>query len=479
MNIKNILQRAEALYQQSNFVESIELCQKLIAKKPKLVQPRQILAVNYLGLNQLEQAVNEFELALELSPNDAHLLCNLGHLYLTRLNFEQAVPYLKRAIVQDHKLAAAYGNLAICQQELGDLKAAEENYRKAILRDGKSAEYHMNLGSLHMELGNFELALNMLMKALELDPSFGEVYFRLFSVMLYMHRYQDALEVADIGLVSKQLSNIQMCELFVGKATLFWLFDNVEEAQQAVQLSEGIYTDNSNYSNIRNLTVFHIYLKQLVNFRLAHPDFYQHETEQQIYFVSESHGFAPSGARVTYKQQEYAIKSLFVRGTKVFHLTSEKSNKFKESLRRLLLGLAPQSKIVLGFGEIDCRNNEGIFQHVRKSDANYQEVIELMVGSYLTFLQTENHSVNHRLFIYGVPAPHPDAVKQLDEQEQQLFINVIGYFNSSLARACQKYEMTFLDVHGLTSDNGVSNMQYHIDGFHLKPSTIIELFAEL
>jgi hypothetical protein len=92
--------------------------------------------------------------------------------------------------------------------------------------------------------------------------------------MMHLHRYQDALEIADMGLLSNALSDIDLCELLVGKAILFWLFDNVLEAEQALRLSVGVYSDQSNYRYMKNLKVFHRYLKQLVQFRLNTSGFY-------------------------------------------------------------------------------------------------------------------------------------------------------------------------------------------------------------
>ena len=81
------------------------------------------------------------------------------------------------------------------------------------------------------------------------------------------------MEGAELGLLSNRLLDIELCELLVGKVTLFWLFDNVEEVAHAVDLSQGNYSDKSNYATIKKLTTFHCYLKKLVEYRLNNPKY--------------------------------------------------------------------------------------------------------------------------------------------------------------------------------------------------------------
>lgn len=478
MNIENILNKAEVYYQDSAFSKAIELCNKVLLKKPKLVQARQILALCYQGINDISRAEKEFELALLTAPNNPNILNNFGQLYINSKNFKTASLYFKKAIRADSTFAAAYNNLSICQQQFRDFQEAEESIKKAILYDGTCADFYLNLGTLLTETGDFESSLSALMKSLELDPSQGNIYYHISSLMMYMHRYQDALEVSDIGIVSSYLSDIQLCELLVTKAILFWLFDNIEEAAQAIQLSRGIYSDRSNYSNIQSLTIFHQYLDKLVQFKVQNCSLYSvDENVKPIYFVSESHGFAPAGMKINHRDQEYVINSLFVRGAKVFHFGEERHNKFKESVLRLFRGLTPQSKVVLGFGEIDCRNNEGIFKYCVRYDKNYKEIIDDMVTKYLSFIFEHSQNNSLEIYIYGVPAPHINNLSILNEQEASSFKEIIRYFNAAMKVSCKHYNFEFLDVYELTNNNGISNMKYHIDNFHLTPYVTPLLFG--
>jgi len=481
MGIGSSLSRAKVFYTTNQFLEAIEVCQKLLIKKPKLFAARRLLALSYQGVNNVEQAFVELEKALLLKPNDPEILRNFGNLYLIQSKLVLAKKFFLKAISLDSTMAVTYSNLAFCQQQLGELELAEKNYKKAILLGDKTANLYLNLGAVYTQLGNFNSAASALVKSQELDPKQSTVYFHIYTLMMYLHRYQDALEIADMGILSHALKDIELCELLVGKAILFWLFDNTAEAEQALRLSEGIYSDESNYPNIKNLKVFHGYLKGLVQFRLSNPDFYQNENQDknQIYFISESHGFSPCGATIEYQNVDYQVRSLFILGAKIFHLINEHPNKYKASLMHLVEGLPHKSKVVMGFGEIDCRTNEGIFQYCLKTDQDFHVVIDKMVNKYLAMLQALTQPNELELIVYGVPAPHPLNLCELAIAEQNTFKALIAYLNNCLAKGCQKLGVTFLDVYKLTNQYGVSNLIYHHDEIHVRPETIKSLFNNL
>jgi Tfp pilus assembly protein PilF len=483
MSIESNLNRVKILYKNQQFIESIEICRRLLKKKPKLFVARRILALSYQAINNVEQATIELEKTLLLKPKDAETLRNLGNIYLGQSQLDIANRYFVKAISSDPTMAVAYSNLATCLQRTGETALAEKNYKKAILLGDKTANVYLNLGALHTERGDFDSAANLLVKSMELDPSQSSVYFYTYALMMHLHRYQDALEIADIGLLSNVLSDIELCELLVGKAILFWLFDNVLEAEQALLLSEGVYSDQSNYRNIKNLKVFHRYLKQLVQFRLTTPDFYQNQNQKQnqnkIYFISESHGFSPCGATIEYQGGAYQVRSLFMLGAKIFHLINEQQNKHKASLVHLLEGLPNKSKVVLGFGEIDCRHNEGIFMHCLKTGQDFNHVINEMVEQYLAMLQQLVQPNELELIIYGVPAPHPFNFSGLELALQEQFKAVIAYLNDCLRNRCQQLDIAFLDVYKITNHDGVSNLIYHIDEIHVKPEAIKILFNNI
>jgi len=479
MGIRGKLDRASIFYKQQDFDAATVILEKILEKKPNLFDAQQLLALTLHGQQKLEAAILIFKKMIERNPSHAASFNNLANVYNDLGQVQLAERHYLTALGIDGNYADAYNNLANVQLKVGKKIEAEKNYRKAIFTDMEKAEYYLNLGVLLGEQGKFEEALECHLKVLELDVSQSSVYFHIFNNFMFLHRYQDALEFADIGLVSNQLDDFQLCELLIGKAILFWLFDNDEEGQQAINLSEQIHTITAERLNLKNHRVFHTFIKELLTYRLQNKLEYKTSKQQPIYFLSESHGFAVNGMTVEHENNEHTVKSLFITGAKIFHFIQDAEHKCKASLNILLNGIPKGSCAVLGFGEIDCRLNEGIFHYCNKYNKDYQQIINAMVVKYIRLLKAASKENDLNIIVYGVPAPHPIVLNGIVEEEQETFKQLVAYFNQQLTEVCHDNNIPFLDVYGLTNIDGVSNLKYHCDAFHVKPSTVPALFNEL
>jgi Tfp pilus assembly protein PilF len=472
-----MLIEAEKSFLAGDFTRAIAYCDNILESSPKNIKAIRLRAFCYQNENNIMLAKQEFKKLLKHEPKNSDLLNILGNLSLVESDYNSAKKYFIKSIEISPDFSLAYNNLAICHQYLGDFPLAQRNYEKAISLNSNPADFYQNLGTLHMELGEFALAEQYLFTSLEKDPKQSQLYIHVFNLFMYQHRYKDALEVADLAIVSGNLSDMLLCELLIGKAILFWLFDNTEEACQAIKLSESINADTASYPNLRNLRIFHRYLTLLIDFKHNNIDLYKVDTCKKIYFISESHGLSPAGTHVEHNNEHYKIQSLFVQGAKVFHIGKQTNNKYKESLIKLLKELPLNSKVILGFGEIDCRSNEGVIHYCLKTGKDYKTVIDNIIDNYIDIIKLESKAYNHEVFFYGVPAPHSGIVNQLaNEKERVLFISIIQYFNERMKLKCQKNQLAFLDAYSITNNKGVSNMKYNIDLTHMKPHFVAGLF---
>ena len=137
------------------------------------------------------------------------------------------------------------------------------------------------------------------------------------------------------------------------KRYLFWLFYNPEEGELAISLSESVYQYQDHSANMANVVVFHRYLKTLFKLRKQQPSLYalpEHVLTastsepiavQEMYFVAESHGFAPNN---TVALNIKASLTKYVRylcsALKFYILLAEQDNKYQMSLATLFLWLS-------------------------------------------------------------------------------------------------------------------------------------------
>ena len=488
MNIKNSFGKAQVLFRQGEFEESSSLCKKILSKKPKFSDVIHLLALNYKAMNQPELAIKEFKKAIAINNKIAAYFNNLANVYLEKKSFTEASYFLEKSLALDPYLPQANHNLSACLFKQKNFERAEFFCKKAIQHDSINPEYYLSLGTIYYEQGLFDNASQAFLSSLErhgkgkTGNSTPKAYIEMFNLQVSRHCYQDAIEIADIGISSQQLTDQELCTLLIGKAIIYLLFHYLEEARQAIELSQKIYQFAEESKELTNMAVFHRYIATLLDLRNENTQahlYSKSQAQKNMYFISESHGFAPNGTLINYKNEQYKIKSLFIMGTKIIHLITQDDNKFHISLSSLLETLEPESKVIIAFGEIDCRLDQGIYAHSLKYSKDYNDVIEDMLPQYISLLNNIATSLNIEIIVYGVPSPNPCVFDNCNEETEIDFKKMIKKFNSQLRKECLSNEISFLDVYQLTDENGKSNLEYHIDSYHVSPDTVPTLFESM
>ena len=109
-----------------------------------------IRAEGYWGLEQYEEANNQFRIAVAQSPANAMYRVRWGRLMHERFNNTDAANLFQEALQRDPKNAQAYYGLALVSADGFDNKAIEYAL-KAIELDPKLAEAHELMANLLLE----------------------------------------------------------------------------------------------------------------------------------------------------------------------------------------------------------------------------------------------------------------------------------------------------------------------------------------
>lgn len=140
------------------------------------------------GLNQYDEAIDALELAIADEQIEKDIYYNyLGNLYLEIGLYEQALDQYEAAINVYPKQPIYYDNLAYAHEMMGDVEQAELAYLKALNLSPNNGLYYYRLADLQLRFfSNTHKALNYFIKALELSPNnhdflndFIETVFRL------------------------------------------------------------------------------------------------------------------------------------------------------------------------------------------------------------------------------------------------------------------------------------------------------------
>jgi tetratricopeptide (TPR) repeat protein len=141
-----------------------------VEKSPDNPIVRGGLGLAYQKRGLLDEAIREFETAIELGPNVAKNHYNLGLAYEEKGLFEKAVAAYKKAAELNPAYTDAYFNLANLSMRLQSRQDAIWAYRKVIELDPADIEAYNNLGVAYAMQGELDKAVGLWQKVLEMDP---------------------------------------------------------------------------------------------------------------------------------------------------------------------------------------------------------------------------------------------------------------------------------------------------------------------
>ena len=127
---------------------------------------------------------------------------NLCIEYTNKGDFDEALVAVEKSIELNPDNALSYFSKAIVYHNLGQLRAAYENYDKAIKLDAKMIDAYYNKAQTILAFdnptdGELQEALSDLEKSVELDPKFIDAHYYSAIVKKKLKDYKGAIESLD------------------------------------------------------------------------------------------------------------------------------------------------------------------------------------------------------------------------------------------------------------------------------------------
>lgn len=145
---------------------------------PDSWRTHQLLAEGYALRADLRYALQEFQAALELGPNEPELHEALGELYLEHLEYDAAQSELEKALALDSSRTHALYLLGRAYVEEKETEKALPYLERAVRLQPDLAEANSLLGTAYLRLGQFANAISSLEKAAGSDH-YGNVHYQL------------------------------------------------------------------------------------------------------------------------------------------------------------------------------------------------------------------------------------------------------------------------------------------------------------
>ncbi|MFL2818671.1 MAG: tetratricopeptide repeat protein [Candidatus Puniceispirillales bacterium] len=180
------------LEQKGRKFEAVDAYQTAVALSPQDAESHYNLGNGLKELGRLDEAEASLNRAIALKPDFAEAYSNLGNVLKELGRLDEAEASLNQAIALKSDFALAHYNLAITLKELGRLVEAESSYTQAIAFKPDYPAAHNNLGATLQELGRLDEALARYNQAIAFKPDYATAHNNLGATLQELGRLDEA-----------------------------------------------------------------------------------------------------------------------------------------------------------------------------------------------------------------------------------------------------------------------------------------------
>ena len=198
------------------------------------------IGYNYQSLLQPEQAITEFQLAIELRPNFtiAHIL--LGNTYLSLGKADDAHETFSAASTLEPYNPVPHNGIGWAYFQQGDYGSAGNEFREALHLDSQNIEAHLGMGLVYLNQLNLEESRMELQGVIAVSPDIPDAHFGLGMLHFVTGNYDDAVKSFDAVLNL----NPNFVDAYVYKGGIHLRQDRYLDAEEAYNAALNIQSDN-------------------------------------------------------------------------------------------------------------------------------------------------------------------------------------------------------------------------------------------
>jgi len=164
-------------WQRSGAYESSEtLWTDTLARNPNCWVGRINLGNTLAQKGQPDEAMVQYQKALEINPNAADAHNNLGNVFYQREQVDEAMAQFQKALEINPTYAEAHNNLGDVLFQKGQVEEAMVQYQRALEIDPNNAVVHYDLGNALSQRGRLDEAIAQFEKALNINPKLAEAH---------------------------------------------------------------------------------------------------------------------------------------------------------------------------------------------------------------------------------------------------------------------------------------------------------------
>lgn len=461
---------ANVLYDLGQIPAAIGYYNNALEINPDYAEAHNNIGIALKESGKTEQASNHYKNALKKNPNYAEAHFNLGIILQDTGQLHEAKNHYEQALKINPDYAEAHNNLGNTLHDLNQPDQAIDSYKKAIQIKPNYAQAHNNLGVSLNATHHSSLAINSYTKSLKLDPDYHDAHYNLGNA------YKDAGQLNDAISCFQQVLKIKPnhAQALIHLSIYAWLDNNLSRLSDYLALP--LENDQDEHQKTTFIEPYKLLLNNLLRYRLQHPRDYSSTAQLPVlYVIGESHCLPAANTIVSLDGETYRIQSQIIIGCKMWHLANNQENGYKKQLKTALTSLPEKAKIILIFGEIDCRLDDGIIRVHHKTNNDLIHSIQTLISNYLDYLVAILNRPAESIIISAIPPLSINRKKRLSKNDKQLLSTVIHEFNQFLKESTKNHGLKFMTLQETTQSIYTSDPEANfIDGLHLTPATFIK-----
>ena len=175
---RQIAELKAQLAQAQSDSERQQIAQNFATEEDKFMSNQKVEAAWELESNEnLDGAIELFDEAIQLNPNNALAYYGRGTVYSELKQHERALGDFNKSIELDANYTDAYNNRGNVYFALENFDAALKDFDEAVRLNPNDAEILYNRGNTYMEKDDFNAAIRDFTKTIELDSTYAVAYF--------------------------------------------------------------------------------------------------------------------------------------------------------------------------------------------------------------------------------------------------------------------------------------------------------------
>jgi len=182
-----------SLLQKGQVDEAMAQFQKALEINPNYADARNNFGFTLVQKGQADKAIAQYQMALELNPNYAGAHCNLGDVLLQKGQVDEAMAQLQKALEINPSYISAHYDLGLALDQVGRIDEAMAQYQKALEIDPRLADAHNNLGFDLVQNGQIDQAMAQFQLALEFNSNNAQAHNNLGLILLQKGQVEEAI----------------------------------------------------------------------------------------------------------------------------------------------------------------------------------------------------------------------------------------------------------------------------------------------